>query len=149
VINWGIDQNLIFEQAKENTKGEINKILFETIDVNEYMKYYVSFDESNYFVNSILLFPELISKYDLNKQGLIIGVPVRHICTIMPVSLTKSIYDDLKNYYSFLIQIYQNEVNPTTLNMFLLKNGDYYPITPLYDEQNNFVKFLAPEILNR
>lgn len=144
IEHWNLSSDEIFSLAKNQTKNEIKNVNFDLFDVNEKMKYYVVYDEANYFVNSLLYFPELLKKYDEYDKGIVIGIPVRHVCSVMPVISKEAFYEDLSVYYNFLVQIYSNENNPTTLNMYLLKRGSVYSISAIYDENNNFIKFLVP-----
>jgi|GEM_PF-4339452 len=149
IEHWNLPDEKLFSLAKEQTKKLVKDVSFEAVDVDKGMKYYFAYDEPNYFVNSLLFFPDLLKKFDRNKKGIIIGIPARHMCTIMPLNSTKTIYEDLTQYYNFLIQVYTNEPNPTTLKMFLYKEGNLYTISALYDNEDNFVRFLAPDVLTK
>jgi hypothetical protein len=147
IEHWHLNDDQLFEMAKEQTKKNVIGLSFESIEVDKSMTYYFAYDEQNYFINSLLYYPDLLTIYDKCKNGVIIGVPSRHVCTIMPLGAKESIYEELSAFYIFLNQIYLNESNPTTLNMFLFKNGMCYPISALYDDSNNFLRFLTPDVL--
>lgn len=147
IQNWNKSVDEIFSVAKMLTKENVNNVEFEAYDVGNDTKYFVAFDEGNMFINSILYFPDLLKKFDENKEGILIGIPVRNVCSVMPIKLTKNLGDELNKYFNFLYQVYINEENPTTLNIYLLKDNEFYTITPLFDDEGDFQRLLVPSVL--
>jgi hypothetical protein len=147
IKHWKFDDEKLFLLARSQTKNNLKDILFQKIDISDSLNFFVSINEENYFINSLLLFPQKLVKYDLDKEGIVIGIPSRGVCTIMPINLNNSIYEDLSVYYYFLKEVYNNSESPTSMLMFLYKNENYYPIVPIEDENKRLVRFVIPEIL--
>lgn len=142
--HWGITNDSLINLCVVGTFQRVKSLEFTPIEVSGKVKLFLAYDELNYYTNSIIYYPELLKKYDSSNMGIVIGIPVRHVCSVMPIYSIETFYNDLSFFYNFNSQIYINENNPTTMEMFLYKNGQIYTISAIFDSNNNFVKFLVP-----
>lgn len=142
VNHWGLSGDEIFQKAKNSTFKYIEDLTFEKIKLTEKANCFVSWDEENYFVSSLLHFPDTFSKYDKKKLGIIVGLPTRHIFSVMPVESEPTLLDDLETYYYFLAEINRNEPSPLTLNMYLYKSGNFHLISPVFNSNGEPTTFI-------
>jgi hypothetical protein len=131
-----------------STQNLVNSLNFELLEANSELKFNVVFDEENYFVNSIIYLSEILKQFDENGKGIILGILVRHVCSVMALKKSESFEEELNIYFRFLTQIYSNEDNSTTLNMYFIKAEKIYPISPIFNSEGNFLNFVLPSILH-
>ncbi|MGV3631751.1 MAG: hypothetical protein ACO1O6_11130 [Bacteroidota bacterium] len=144
VEHWGLSINELFQKAKNSLSKNIEDLEFEKIELNEKTNCLVAWDEQNYFMSSSLYFPNLFAKFDNPESGIIVGLPARHVFSLMPIKSKSTLLDDLQSYYYFLSEVYHNEPNPLTLNIYLYKSGEFSLISPVFNQRNELVTFIVP-----